>query len=1497
MRQRMGISGFFGSGRWLFAGIALSPLGSLAAAPAPATATATATATASVADDWQGVRVLFQDHRGVTLEYRPGPILLEPTADPARGLLPRCEEASAETRVGVPAIPHRGVLLAVPDGADPKVRLEMVQARDWPESVSLVAVPEIDARGAWVFGTGAEDVPVPLPWVEGDAVAVQRGVSVIRVTLRPIQWTRDSRGDGRMVVADRLVVRVDFGGARPNVVPATGAPVAWGGDRTWSAIRSTAVANWASAAQWDRSRPLRLSGLGEPFPMDESDRWLRVTIGEEGLYAIGVDELRDAGVDPRQVDPASLRVFGRPPSPLEADRAETPVEFTEIAPRVKHDGDALFESGERLFFYGAPVGHWAEDSDLGRVWELHPYASENVYWVTWGWDLEGDPSRPVDRDVAPGGGEVEVDHGWRRVHREEENLSPRGMGTRWYWETQVGVGATVHRYAMDLPGARGSAPATVSVKEVGRTSSLHISGEHHVVVALGSETNVAAEASWDGEVAALITGEPALGPVDGSNDVLVTVLRDRDTGDYSDQLYLDWIQVGYTCNLVPLGAGDLDFEVERTEGEPAVAMTLSGFGGAPLAVLDVSDPVGPVWLAGEETADGVRIREDRAGYHRYFVAGEARSPIATDRHYPAGLRSAARGADWIAVTSAELAGEAERLAGHRAGQSALRTTVVLIEDVYAEFSAGVPDPTALRNFLRAAYAGWSGEAPTYVLLFGDGSFDMKNNSGFAAERNVLPTYQSPAPTHNSPIDAYDDWFVQVDGADNIQDMIVSRLTPHDVDDAGVFVDKIVGYETGDHRGDWRMRVTLVADDEVNPDFNYSGEDVHTRDSERLEAEAIPPWLEVEKVYLVDHLHVGRTKPSATEAIMRAFERGSLAINYLGHGNEVQWAHEDVFHSTRDIPMLSNGSRLPFVLSGSCTVGRFDLEAKESMAEDLTGVEDAGAIAMVAATRPTFSDPNFRMMRTLLQQALALNDRSELQTIGQSHLTARLQEGNYRNERLNHLFGDPALTLALPDDAVAIDPVVGPLVPLAPLTVRGRVVDAAGAVRRVDGKAQITVRDSGFGDIYTIPGSRFRMPVERRGRVVYRGSSSVVNGEFEAQMVVPRGFRGGEWGEISVYAEVGGEGDAGGVRVAVPYDASSIALDAAEALNPVDEAAGLHVAQLWGWSTSGIENRQAVVGAPDGVDATLSSGAWIGLDFDDDADPDVLVEAGIKDGAGADVEIVETAGASYVVYGSNRAVDWAYLGMGTGRDAFDLDGALSKARFLRVFPTSLDTVSEDSSPPEIRAFVNGVELGESARAVARGTDIAYVLDDVQGISLLPGASRGLNLRIEKVHSDGYVAAKSDIDVSADFRYDHGSARRGRLTFDFDQTPGSYELTLSASDNTGARGQLSSRLEVIDEALVSAIRSYPNPFSDRTYITWLGTQDSEPEVRIYTVTGRLIRTLRGDVRADLDGYGYVEWDGRDEDGDRVANGVYLCRVALTRPGLRRPSQGMGKLVVMR
>ncbi|MBK7938488.1 MAG: hypothetical protein IPJ82_16015 [Lewinellaceae bacterium] len=123
---------------------------------------------------------------------------------------------------------------------------------------------------------------------------------------------------------------------------------------------------------------------------------------------------------------------------------------------------------------------------------------------------------------------------------------------------------------------------------------------------------------------------------------------------------------------------------------------------------------------------------------------------------------------------------------------------------------------------------------------------------------------------------------------------------------------------------------------------------------------------------------------------------------------------------------------------------------------------------------------------------------------------------------------------------------------------------------------------------------------------------------------------------------------------------------------------------------------------------------------------------------------------------------------------------------------------------------------------------------------------------------------------------------RPTFTLD---GDYRLLVNGRDASGNEsGNLdySITFKVITKSSISNVLNYPNPFSTRTCFVYTLTGSESPahfKIQIMTVSGRIVREITetefGPMLAGTHQSDYC-WDGKDEFGDQLANGVYLYRV---------------------
>jgi hypothetical protein len=147
-------------------------------------------------------------------------------------------------------------------------------------------------------------------------------------------------------------------------------------------------------------------------------------------------------------------------------------------------------------------------------------------------------------------------------------------------------------------------------------------------------------------------------------------------------------------------------------------------------------------------------------------------------------------------------------------------------------------------------------------------------------------------------------------------------------------------------------------------------------------------------------------------------------------------------------------------------------------------------------------------------------------------------------------------------------------------------------------------------------------------------------------------------------------------------------------------------------------------------------------------------------------------------------------------------------------------------------------------------------------------------------------------------------------------GKYTLRVQATDrsnNVSGLNDYRILFEVINKPSITQILNYPNPFSTSTRFVFTLTGSEVPEqfdIQIMTITGKVVKTIRkedlGNIHIGRNITEYV-WDGRDDFGDKLANGVYLYKVNVKLNGEKVEnratdadkffSKEVGKLVILR
>ena len=1054
------------------------------------------------------------------------------------------EDASISGKVGAPAIPRVGAFVAVPPGAE-AIASAVLGRMEVMKGVLAPApsyAPRDDGLGyRAVYSMNPEAYAGSLAdenWVRIEPVGATHGVALVRIVLAPVRFMPS---EGEIVLTRRLTVTVTF--ARTETLTRTGTfaglPEAW----------HEAVLNAAQVGRWARTAPReRRAAVPSPF---SSGTWMRLYVTTSGIYQLRASSVIAADERFRGASLNRLAMFGGPGQelPIRPTASRTTTLQTVRPLVVDANSDGLLNGDDYLLFYGKSPSGWHQDpASLDYFYALNRYTEENVYWLaivdSTAWHAEVRDGTVTDA-AAP-----QIDRCVFRHHEEPEtrNFNEEGdsdgpiSGLDWEW--------------MSLPSGSAFNIQPTLTDMAGDTVLLRLGQLNEYSVFLPLELSVAGELAAPVDQRQTSTygwyqGFRAIIPSSSQASVPITI---RNTIDIGVEAFLDYYELSYWRRLLVRG-GTLDFSLPplRRVGPDALAhLLLSGVDRTKQRLFDVSDGVGLIEYV-LPPADGqgithVQVSQSGLVERRYLLTTESnwRQPVRLERATPtANLRGRTAGVDYLVVTHPDFLSQAQRLAAARAQLDGFRTAVVTTRDIYDEFALGAFDPTAIRDFLKFAAENWrDGPADPglrYVVLMGDGQFDYRNLTRFSHdEKNPHPGIWVP-PYEEGPLTT-DDWFAIFDDT-GIPAVQIGRLAVQTLDEAQQVVDKIIAYEENPEHGSWQNQVVMIADDEFDLDRNVNSEN-YIDDSEAL-IDSLRPEMVIEKIYSIEYsMNEQLRKPGASRAVVEAWNRGAVLMNYIGHGSPVLWAHERIFVLATDLPSIANGKRLPVLTALTCSAGHFDDPSTQSMAEVLVNFPKGGVIATVAASRLAYNVENVDFNELFLGRLFRQSVRKP--RLGDAFWSAkaialRSPDSFYRtNTRKFVLIGDPATRVALPELPVRVAVDSDSLAALRPVTVHGAVLtpDQQDTLRSFSGTALVHLFDSATPASYQTAGGT-TIHYWRTGSAMFRGIAQVSGGLFSIQGILPRELVYGGGAARAVAQVWNDQVDGAGIMAKLPIKPSSV----------------------------------------------------------------------------------------------------------------------------------------------------------------------------------------------------------------------------------------------------------------------------------------------------------------------------------------------------------------------
>ncbi len=865
-----------------------------------------------------------------------------------------------------------------------------------------------------------------------------------------------------------------------------------------------------------------------------SGNWYKVGLPSTGIYKMTYDELKALGINVDGINPKEIRVYHNGGGVLPELNVEARHDdLVEIPIFVSGEADGRFDKSDYILFYGRGPVSWKYNGEKGAFEHVqNPYDDYAYAFVVTGL---GSGKRIAEATTITSAANVQVDEFLDyQVHESDEtNLNKTG---RTYYGDKM-EGTAYKDFGFVFPNIVTSRPCKVKTELAGRNfapATFNVLVDNVQKANYYVETTNATSTNFAHEVGGYVSATPK------GNTVSVTIKHNA-TSSATSIGYVDYIVVNAWRQLKFDGA-QMVFRNPEAFNINKVYEYRLGNASQQVQVWDVSDPVQPSIVRGQLSGSTFAFKV-KGDADNEFVAFNGNNYLTTkvfgqvENQNLHGIRDV----DFVILTYSGFMNQAQRLKDfHAVNDPDLNVMVTTPEAIYNEFSCGAKDITAIRDFCRMLY--WDSSRPIkYLLLLGDCSYDYKNRTEIV---DFVPSYESQKSLQMANTFVTDDYFGFMDESEgninnSLSDIGIGRFVVQTEEQASLMIDKIERYVelNANTMNPWRNSLTFFTDDESG--FVSTAEDILSGLKDVGGADVV-----VDKIYLDAYNQInspgGQIAPDVNAAINSRMEKGTLVLNYVGHGGEVQLAEEKILQR-KDVDSWRNGPMYPLMVTGTCEFSRYDDHTRTSLGEYAFLNPYGGMIAMFTTSRVTFGNHNKEFIKGVYNNLFRIVGEEHYR-LGDVYRMAKT--GGYAYEKRYVFFGDPALRLTYPKWKVETLSINGSApsitldsIPLTDSTWQVNVIcnDTIGALQPIEiegvvknfqgeiatdfnGVVHVTMYDkeAELSTLGTNDNNVYHFKL--RNSVIFNGKTDVKNGRFKMDFIVPRdiAYRYGQ-GLISYYA--------------------------------------------------------------------------------------------------------------------------------------------------------------------------------------------------------------------------------------------------------------------------------------------------------------------------------------------------------------------------------------------
>ncbi len=892
-----------------------------------------------------------------------------------------------------------------------------------------------------------------------------------------------------------------------------------------------------------------------------SGKWYKIATTDNGIYKIDRNFLQNMGINVSSIDPRNIQIYGNGGEMLTEFNGNFHYDdLNENAIYVQGESDGVFNNNDYILFYGQSPHKWKYNPGnsvcMRYSRQKHFYSDTVFYFLTVGTA----PGKRVQQQASSALTPNYTSTGFDECQAHEvDGANLVKSGREMYGENFENT--SQYSFGFNFPNLQNDS-VWIKTSILGRRVDPGTGvppGAFDVSYPGGSyQVNFPVTCSdYDCDIGKETSGCSSKSFVYGGSSSVISVTVNRTYADETGWMNYVWVAARrspiITSNQMPF----MDY---RT----VAAGNISQFnisGNANVKIWDVTN--------------GITVTEQQTSYsggvhsfvlptdtlHKFiaFDGSAYKTPAYSAQVANQDLHSI-QPVDYVIVTHPYFLGQAQQLADLHSKYEKYTYAIVTPQQVYNEFSSGAQDITAIRLFMRMLYKRAMGvNGPRHLLLYGDGSYLYKDPS-LQTNSNLVPTFQTVNSGSFISSKCGDDFYGLLDDAegqidccgnpDGIMDIGVGRLPVRNTAEADVVLNKILQYYdrkipassccdgVSANAEDWRNWICLIADD-PNPGGQWETTFLSQSESFAASIATNNNRYNIDKIYedayKVVSVPGGRRYPDVVTAINNRVSRGALIIGYSGHGGELGLSHEEII-TVNQIKEWNNINNLPLFFTATCEFSRFDDPTRTSAGEYIILNSQGGGIGLFTTTRLAFASDGISLGSVFYPAAVKKLSNGKYPALGDIIKKTKQSQPNYLHFAL---LGDPALTLSYPKEDiktfqvnshVTVTGTADTISALGKVTVTGFIADTLGnKVTTFNGNLYTTIFDKPLL-LYTLNNSgntNAILPFKQQKNALYRGKTSVVNGDFQYTFVVPKDiYYNYGLGKISYYAQADTT-DAGG----------------------------------------------------------------------------------------------------------------------------------------------------------------------------------------------------------------------------------------------------------------------------------------------------------------------------------------------------------------------------------